>query len=172
LYPDRCSFARNLSAVLAVGALALAPSQAVSAANWKIDPARTHIAFAIDAVGYPRTQGVFRRFNGRISVNRTYGQKQRRAPGAIAVGWRWLFIFWRLFALGGVLDAARYPTIDFVSNSVEKIDDHTARVSGDLTVHRENRIDQELWRRAPACGNPAPRSVGGSRPGRLAAVRW
>jgi polyisoprenoid-binding protein YceI len=70
--------------VLAVGAFALAPSQAVSAANCKIDPARTHIAFAIDAVGYPRTQGVFRQSNGGISVDRTYGQKQR--SGAIAVG--------------------------------------------------------------------------------------
>jgi hypothetical protein len=49
--------------------LALAPSQAVSAANWKIDPARTHIGFAIDAVGYPPTQGEFLRFNGRISMD-------------------------------------------------------------------------------------------------------
>jgi hypothetical protein len=86
LCPDRCRFARNLSAELAVGAFALAPSQAVSAANWKIDPARTHIAFAIDAVGYPRTQGMFRLFNDGISVDRTYGQKQRRVPGAIGVG--------------------------------------------------------------------------------------
>ena len=70
--------------MLALVALALAPSQAVSVANWKINPARTQIAFAIDAVGYPRTQGVFLRFNGRISVDRTYGQKQR--SGAIAVG--------------------------------------------------------------------------------------
>ena len=32
------------------------------------------------------------------------------------------------------LDAARYPIIDFVSNSVEKIDDRTVRISGDLTL--------------------------------------
>ncbi len=32
------------------------------------------------------------------------------------------------------LDAAHFPSIDFVSNSVEKIDDHTVRVSGELTL--------------------------------------
>jgi polyisoprenoid-binding protein YceI len=34
----------------------------------------------------------------------------------------------------GFLDAARYPSIDFVSKAVEKIDDHTVRVSGNLTL--------------------------------------
>ena len=32
------------------------------------------------------------------------------------------------------LDAAHYPSIDFVSKSVEKVDDDTVRVTGDLTL--------------------------------------
>ena len=32
------------------------------------------------------------------------------------------------------LDAARFPSIDFVSSSVEKVDDHTVRVTGELTL--------------------------------------
>ena len=32
------------------------------------------------------------------------------------------------------LDAQRFPSIDFISSSVEKIDDHTVRVSGLLTM--------------------------------------
>ena len=39
------------------------------AAVWRIDPAKTTIAFAIDAVGFPRTEGRFDRFEGRISVD-------------------------------------------------------------------------------------------------------
>src|SRR5271163_4730707 len=57
------------SAALAIGIFAEAASPALAAANWRIDPARTHIAFAIDAVGYPRTHGQFRQFAGRISVD-------------------------------------------------------------------------------------------------------
>ena len=56
-------------AALTLGGLAQARAPAVAAANWRIDPARTHIAFAIDAVGYPRTHGQFRQFAGRISVD-------------------------------------------------------------------------------------------------------
>src|SRR5215472_16377374 len=72
-------FARNFSAALALGALTQAPSQAVSATSWKIDPARTRIAFAIDAVGYPRTAGEFRRFDGRISVDFDHPGRSRVA---------------------------------------------------------------------------------------------
>src|SRR5260370_39093414 len=53
--------ARIFCAILALGVLAQTPTPAASAANWRIDPARTQIAFAIDAVGSPRTEGHFRR---------------------------------------------------------------------------------------------------------------
>ena len=32
------------------------------------------------------------------------------------------------------LDADRYPSIDFVSTSVQRVNDHMVRVSGDLTL--------------------------------------
>jgi polyisoprenoid-binding protein YceI len=101
----------------------------------KIDPARTHIAFAIDAVGFPRTQGEFRRFEGRISVDFEHPGRSSVAfhvqSQSVDVGSSSFDDYLRSVAF---LNAARYPTIDFVSNSVEKIDDHTVRVSGDLTL--------------------------------------
>ena len=57
--------ARSVLAILALSVLAQGPAPAAAAANWRIDPARTQIAFAIDAVGYPRTEGRFRRFDGQ-----------------------------------------------------------------------------------------------------------
>ena len=152
-------FARNLSAALALGALAQAPSQAVSAANWKIDPARTHVAFAIDAVGFPRTQGEFRRFEGRISVDFEHPGRSSVAfhvqSQSVDVGSSSFDDYVRSVAF---LNAARYPTIDFVSNSVEKIDDHTVRVSGDLTL---------LGVTKPLTVNVAVRREFGSRSSRL-----
>jgi polyisoprenoid-binding protein YceI len=130
---DYVRLARNISAMLALNVLAQAPP--AFAANWRIDPARTHIAFAIDAVGYPRTEGQFRRFEGRISVDLDHPNRSSVAfhvqSQSVDVGSSSFDDYLRSVAF---LDAARFPSIDFASNSVEKIDDHTVRVSGDLTL--------------------------------------
>jgi polyisoprenoid-binding protein YceI len=129
------SRARSLCAILALGAFSQTQAPAVAAANWKIDPARTEIAFAIDAIGYPRTEGHFRRFEGRISVDFERPEKSSVAfhvqSGSVDVGSASFSDYLRSAAF---LDADRYPTIDFVSTSVQRVSDHMVRVSGDLTL--------------------------------------
>ncbi len=126
---------RIVCAILALGILAQVPSPADASANWRIDPSRTHIAFAIDAVGYPRTQGQFRQFAGRISVDLDHPDKSSVAfhvqSQSVDVG---SSPFDDYLRSGAFLDAARFPSIDFVSSSVEKVDDHTVRVTGELTL--------------------------------------
>ena len=126
---------RIACAILALCVLAETPSPAVASANWRIDPSRTHIAFAIDAVGYPRTQGQFRQFQGRISVDLDHPDKSSVAfhvqSQSVDVGSSPFDDYLRSVAF---LDAARFPSIDFVSSSVEKVDDHTVRVTGELTL--------------------------------------
>ncbi len=126
---------RIVCAILMLGVLAESPSLAVASANWRIDPSRTHIAFAIDAVGYPRTQGQFRQFQGRISVDLDHPDKSNVAfhvqSQSVDVGSSSFDDYLRSAAF---LDADRFPSIDFVSHSVEKIDDHTVRVTGELTL--------------------------------------
>jgi polyisoprenoid-binding protein YceI len=126
---------RIVCAILALGVLAQTPSPAAASANWRIDPARTHIAFAIDAVGYPRTHGQFRQFQGRISVDLDHPGKSSVAfhvqSQSVDVGSPSFDDYLRSVAF---LDTARFPSIDFVSNSVEKVDDHTVRVTGELTL--------------------------------------
>ena len=126
---------RIVCVILALGILARVPSPAVASANWRIDPARTHIAFAIDAVGYPRTHGQFHEFQGRISVDLDHPDKSSVAfhvqSQSVDVGSPSFDDYLRSVAF---LDAARFPSIDFVSSSVEKVDDHTVRVTGELTL--------------------------------------
>jgi polyisoprenoid-binding protein YceI len=121
--------------VLVLGVLAQTRTPAVASANWRIDPARTHIAFAIDAVGYPRTRGEFRQFSGRILVDLDRPDRSSVAfhvqSQSVDVGSSPFDDYLRSTAF---LDAARFPSIDFVSKSVEKVDDHTVRVTGDLTL--------------------------------------
>jgi polyisoprenoid-binding protein YceI len=111
------------------------PTPAGAGDNWRIDPARTHIAFAIDAVGFPRTEGRFRRFDGRVSVDFAEPGKSSVAfhvqSGSVDVGSASFSDYLRSQAF---LDADRHPSIDFVSTSVQRIGDHAVRVSGDLTL--------------------------------------
>jgi polyisoprenoid-binding protein YceI len=126
---------RALCTILTVSLLAQAPAPAAASANWRIDPSRTHIAFAIDAAGYPRTHGQFRQFAGRISIDLDHPDRSSVAfhvqSRSVDVGSPSFDDYMRSVAF---LDADRFPSIDFVSNSVEKVDDHTVRVTGSLTL--------------------------------------
>ena len=130
---------------------------ALSAVRWTIDPARTHIAFAIDAVGYPRTKGEFRKFDGRIFVD--FDRPERSSvvfhveSGSVDVGSSSFNDYIRSLAF---LNADRFPTIEFVSKGVEKLDDHTVRVSGNLTmlgVTKPLSIDVAVKHEAEGGGN-------------------
>jgi polyisoprenoid-binding protein YceI len=121
---------------IACAALILAlPTPALAAVNWRIDPSRTHIAFAIDAIGYPQTHGQFRQFTGRISVDLAHPDKSSVSfhvqSQSVDVG---STSFDDYLRSGAFLDSSRFPSIDFVSNSVAKLNDHTVRVNGELTL--------------------------------------
>ena len=134
--------------VAALAALPQAP--AFAGDHWRIDPMRTQIAFAIDAVGYPRTEGRFHRFDGRISVD--FERPERSAvafhvlSASVDVG---SAPFSDYVKSAAFLDADHHPSIDFVSTSVERIDERTVRVAGDLTllgVTKPIRVDVAVGR--------------------------
>ena len=126
---------RSLLTILVAAAGLAAPVQAFSVSSWRIDPSRTEIAFAIDAVGYPRTEGRFERFDGRISIDLDRPEKSSVAfhvrSGSVDVGSASFSDYLRSPAF---LDAEKHPSIDFVSTSVEKLSDRAVRVTGDLTL--------------------------------------
>jgi polyisoprenoid-binding protein YceI len=152
-YVDLSSSLKRLGAtVIAGAALAGAISPQTSAApNWAIDPARTHIAFAVDAVAYPSTHGEFHQFDGSIVVDLEHPADSRVTfhvqSKSVDVGSQ---AFSDYISSQALLDAPRFPTIDFVSTSVEKLDDHRVRVTGDLTllgVTRPLGVDVDVERR-------------------------
>ena len=129
----------------------LPPALAAGGSNWRIDPARTHIAFAIDAVGYPRTEGRFGQFDGQISIDFDRPERSSVAfhvrSGSVDVGSASFGDYLRSSAF---LDADAHPSIDFVSTSVQKVSDHEVRVSGELTllgVTRPLTVDVAVERR-------------------------
>ncbi len=117
--------------VFAIGAV----SRASERAGWKLDPNRTRIGFAIDAVGFPRTHGEFRAFQGRLAINFDQPALSRVAftvdSASIDVG---SASFDGVLRGAAFLDSQRFPEIRFESANVEKLDEKTARVSGELTL--------------------------------------
>jgi polyisoprenoid-binding protein YceI len=130
----RLSRFAGASAVVALAVLQ-ATASALAADDWRIDPARTTIGFAIDAVGFPRTEGRFHRFEGRVSVDFDHPGRSSVVfhvqSQSVDVGSPSFSDYLRSPAF---LDSARRPSIDFVSTSVERLNDHAVRVSGQLTL--------------------------------------
>jgi polyisoprenoid-binding protein YceI len=145
---------RGLAVALVAAPLAAPPAFARSA--WTIEPQKTRIAFAIDAVGYPRTNGSFRDFAGRITVDFDQPGASRVAfevaAASVDLGSSAFSDYVRSPVL---LDAENHPKIGFTSTAVEKLDDHRVRVVGDLTLLGKTQpltVDVEVERK------PGPRA--------------
>ncbi len=153
--PARNNGVRRRAAVAALLLAALAnapPGRATPRSNWAIDPARTRISFSIDAIGYPRTQGEFHHFDGRISVDFDHPAESRVSfhvdAQSVDVGSASFSDYVRSPAF---LDATRFGEILFSSTAVQKVDDHLVRVTGDLTmlgVTRPLTVDVEVRRQS------------------------
>ena len=108
---------------------------ATPAQGWRIDEAQTSIAFTIDAVGFPTTRGHFAHHRGRLLIDFDRPAKSYTTftvdAASVDVGSPSFNDFVKSAAL---LNVERFPTMSFASTQVEKVDAHTARVTGNLTL--------------------------------------
>jgi polyisoprenoid-binding protein YceI len=143
---------KGASLIPALLALALiaATVAAQARSSWKIDPSQTHVRFWVDAIGWPRTSGEFKSFEGRIDIDFDRPSQSRVdfrvAAKSVDVNSAILDDYLRS---EDFLNVTRFPNVGFVSTSVEKRDEHLARVTGDLTmlgVTRPISLDVEVAR--------------------------
>lgn len=112
-----------------------APGYRIKAQSWRIDETHPSINFKINAVGFPTTHGRFLHYTGRILIDLERPAKRFTSftvdSGSVDVGSQSFNDFVKSAVL---LDVARLPTLSFTSTEVEKLDPHTARVAGNLTM--------------------------------------
>ena len=105
------------------------------AQGWRIDEAQTSIGFTIDAVGFPTTHGRFAHYRGRLLIDFDRPAKSYTTftvdAASVDVGSASFNEFVKSAVL---LNVERFPTMSFASTQVEKVDAHTARVTGNLTL--------------------------------------
>jgi polyisoprenoid-binding protein YceI len=131
-----CSAPRRLAAICALALFCCTAAQAATRAQgWRIDEAQTWIGFKIDAVGFPTTHGHFAHYNGQVLIDFDRQAKSYATftvdSASVDVGSASFNEFVKSTVL---LDAERFPTMSFTSTQVEKLDAHTARVTGNLTM--------------------------------------
>ena len=107
---------------------------ATRAQSWRIDEALTWIGFKIDAVGFPTEshyglQPLVYRGQVRLDFDRPAKSFTTFTveSASVDVGSPAFNDFVKSAAL---LDVERFPTMNFTSTQVEKVDAHTARVTG------------------------------------------
>jgi polyisoprenoid-binding protein YceI len=127
---------RVLAAIFALALFCGVGAQAATRAqSWRIDEAQTWIGFKIDAVGFPTTHGHFAHYRGQVLIDFDRPAKSYTTftvdSASVDVGSPSFNEFVKSTAL---LDAERFPTMSFTSTQVEKVDSHTARVIGNLTM--------------------------------------
>jgi polyisoprenoid-binding protein YceI len=131
------SFApRRLGAVcLIILASWLGAQAATRSSAWRIDEAQTWIGFKIDAVGFPTTHGHFKRYSGQVLIDFDRPAKSFATftvdAASVDLGSTSFNNFVKSAAL---LNVEHFPTMSFDSTQVAKLDSHTARVTGNLTM--------------------------------------
>jgi polyisoprenoid-binding protein YceI len=145
------SFTPALLALALIAATVAAMVGAQARSSWKIDPSQTHVRFWVDAIGWPRTAGEFKSFEGRIDIDFDRPSRSRVdfrvAAKSVDVDSANMDDYLRSEVFFNV---ARFPDMRFVSTSVEKRDEHHAQVTGDLTmlgVTRPISLDVEVARK-------------------------
>lgn len=127
---------RRSAAILVLAICCVAGVEAATRAQaWSIDEAQTWIGFKIDAIGFPTTHGHFAHYSGEVLIDFDRPAKSYTSftveSASVDVGSPSFNEFVKSAAL---LNAERFPTMSFASTQVEKLDAHTARVTGNLTM--------------------------------------
>lgn len=136
-----------MKAWLSAGALAMSGFAAATvsvgpaqAQVLRINPDKTRILFEIDAVGWPRTRGMFRKFDGNISINVNDVARSSVTFSVIAnsvdVGAAAVTDFVKSPSM---LYVQQFPEIRFRSRSVERTGPATVSVTGDMSLMGQTR---------------------------------
>ena len=102
---------------------------------WNIDNAHSMVEFSVKHMMIATVRGRFTAFSGTVSVDPD-NQLKSSVRGSVQAASIDTHDANRDAHLRSAdfFDAEKYPTLDFVSKRIEKVDDETYRVTGDLTI--------------------------------------
>jgi polyisoprenoid-binding protein YceI len=117
----------------------LTPAQNGATTTWQIDPAHSHVEFAVKHLMMSTVRGRFSDVSGTVTTDGTIAGSQlavRIAAGSIDT--RQAQRDQHLVS-ADFLDVATYPDITFVSTKITPKGDDEFTITGDLTIHGVTR---------------------------------
>src|ERR1700754_3667473 len=115
--------------------------------TWRVDAAHSKIGFAVKHMGVATVRGEFAEFEGALEIGDDLASS--KATGSVKTA----SVDTNQEARDNHLRSAdffeveAYPEITFASTSIEKVDDETFNIAGDLTMHGETHpieLEHEL----------------------------
>ncbi|MCL4288180.1 MAG: YceI family protein, partial [Thermoleophilia bacterium] len=107
---------------------------AIPAGTWIVDEVHTKVAFAVKHMGVSTVRGEFRDFDGGLESTGDGGLRAHGSVRAASVSTNQEQRDEHLRS-ADFFDAEDYPEIRFESTAVERIDDESYRIAGELTIH-------------------------------------
>jgi polyisoprenoid-binding protein YceI len=104
---------------------------------WHVDAAHSKVGFAVKHMGVATVRGEFGQFEGSLEIgadlasSKATGTVQATSVDTTQDGRD------EHLRSADFFDAEKFPEISFTSTSIEKIDDETVKITGDLTMHGE-----------------------------------
>ncbi|MCC9622500.1 YceI family protein [Thalassospira sp. MA62] len=130
---------KKTGVALAIAAgLSTAAVSAQAAETYKLDPAHTSIIFIVNHLGLSNFQGRFGGVSGELTLDR-----ENVADSSATINVDLNQIDSGVEGLNDHMksadffDVENYPTATFKSTSVELVDEDSAKITGDLTMHGE-----------------------------------
>ena len=115
-------------------------SPSVQAADWVFDRSHTRIGFDVGHLGFSRTHGDFRQFDGTVSFDPAKPAQTRISVNidvnSLDTGWAARDEHLRK---ADYFDVARFPAMRFVSTQVRPAGKDQLNITGNLTLHGVTR---------------------------------
>jgi polyisoprenoid-binding protein YceI len=104
---------------------------------WRVDAAHSKVGFAVKHMGVATVRGEFGDFEGSLEIGDDLGSS--KATGTVKTASVDTNQEPRDEHLRSAdfFEVEKYPELSFASTSIEKVDDETFKITGDLTMHGE-----------------------------------
>src|SRR6201992_1829485 len=105
--------------------------------TWRVDPAHSKIGFAVKHMGVATVRGEFGEFEGSLDTGDDLASSKPTGTvktASVDTNQDARDVHLRS---ADFFEVETYPEISFSSTSIEKVDDETVKIVGDLTMHGE-----------------------------------
>lgn len=130
---------KTISKTLAASAIlltsALASTSSSAADKYEFDSSHSQVVFSYNHLGFSTTYGMFSGFTGSAMLD---ADDVTKSSVQLEIKTADLITGWDArtghFSSPDFFDIAKFPVVTFVSTSVEKTGEKTAKITGDLTI--------------------------------------